>query len=165
MGIPRRKVWEFIDVLTEFSVIDRIQPYVRDITGETSIHDRYYWTDLSYVRALLGDMYMQGTLRQKVLENALYLELKFALTSDHILWFYRKKSQATIPFLLERLSNQELIPITFTERNTEVVPQIFQSFQHQYGTSVKRYIIFTASLCAEMELETVPVLFLPHTLI
>lgn len=151
-------------MLVDHGVIDRLSPFVQDPTIETSIHDRFYWSDLSFMRVLLGDMYMQGGIRQKVIENFLYLELKNTLSDDHLLWFYRKKSQATLPFLLERISNQELIPITFTDRNSQAISQVIQSFQKTYGNLVKRYMVFTNTLVAHDIIDTKEILFLPCTI-
>lgn len=165
VGIPRRKIAEFLDVLSESNIIERISPFVQDTGMETSIHDRFYWSELSTLRVLLGDMYMQGSLREKIIENVLYLELKAMLTDDHLLWFYRKKSQANIPFLLERISNRELIPITYSERTSCTIPQVFQSFHRNYGNMVKRYVIFTHAVIGSLMLEKTEVSFLPSALI
>lgn len=145
-GIPRRKVATFLEILEEFGVIERILPFVRHEALETWLHDRFYWSDLSFMRVLLSDLYLQGAMRIRVLENFLYLELKALLSHDHTLWFYRKKSQATIPFILSETASDMIIPITILERDTFAIPQVFRSFHELYGPSVKRYMVFTHTL-------------------
>ena len=144
--IPRRKVRLFLDVLEEYGMIERLSPFVRDEKLETGLHDRFYWSDLSYICVLLWDLYLQWAMRIRVLENFLYLELKSLLSPENTLWFYRKKSQATIPFLIYDSLWDTILPITILERDTIAVPQVFRSFHDLYGPSVKRYMVFTHSL-------------------
>jgi predicted AAA+ superfamily ATPase len=59
LGITRRKVNKYMEILLKYGVVKAIGPWVQDAETETSRHVKIYFSDLSFYRPLLSDMYYQ----------------------------------------------------------------------------------------------------------
>jgi predicted AAA+ superfamily ATPase len=99
--VPRRTIDRFVEILESSGIIITIDPFVRNKDKETSIHKKFYFSDLSFLRAILGPFALHSTDRARVYENFIFLELYRNLFPIHTIYFYRKKSQASISFILE----------------------------------------------------------------
>ncbi len=160
--IPRRTIERFLEILENEWVIFIVFPFVKNKEKETSVHKKFYFSDLGYLRTLLGPYAFQGADRQHIYENFVFLELYRNLVPAHTIYFYRKKSQAEITFILENNTTQQLTPIDVIERSTEAIPQAFTSFDSDYWNSVNRYVVFNINKLTDKELGTKKVYILPH---
>jgi predicted AAA+ superfamily ATPase len=123
---------------------------------------KLYFSDLSYLKAILSDMHAKGTLRQGATENMIFLELKRKLDSTHALYFYRKKSGAEISFIVENNENTLVTPMIVTTRATDVIPQVFRVFDTEYHDRVERYMIFNDAKSSIIAIDDKQVMILPH---
>lgn len=160
--VPRRTIDRFVEILESSGIIITIDPFVRNKEKETSIHKKFYFSDLSFLRAILGPYALHSTDRARVYENFIFLELYRNLYPVHTIYFYRKKSQASISFILEHNGNGALTPIDVSERSSDATPQAFLSFEADYGAEVNRYIVFNGSKLTEKELGEKKIYILPY---
>lgn len=162
LGISRRKVNKYTEILMRHWVIYAIGPWWENTETETSRHVKLYFWDLSFMRCLLGDMYFQWQMKQWVLENFIFLELYRKLDSSHKISFYRKKSGAEITFILENLTNNKLTPIELSIKNTLAISQAMKTFDDSYNDRVEYYMLVNESTYTKKELNGKPFIILPQ---
>jgi Domain of unknown function (DUF4143) len=162
LGISRRKVNKYTEILLSHSIIEAIGPWVQNSEVETSRHVKLYFNDLSYLKGILWDMHAEGTLRQGATENMIFLELKRKLDDTHTLYFYRKKSGAEISFIAENNENTLVTPMIVTTRGTEIIPQVFRVFDSEYHDRVERYMLFNDIKSGTSSIDEKQVMILPH---
>ena len=59
LGITRRKVNKYMELLLKVDIIRAIGPWVQDTVVETSRHVKIYFSDLSLYSSVLGEVYAQ----------------------------------------------------------------------------------------------------------
>lgn len=64
IGISRRKVRKYTEILSKHHMIRAVGSYHRDTTVELSRHVKIYFSDLSYMDSALGIGYYHGTTKQ-----------------------------------------------------------------------------------------------------
>ena len=139
LGITRRKVNKYMEILLRKGVIRGIWPWVQDTISETSRHVKIYFTDLSILASLLGDLHAQWAMKLWAIENFTYLELERKLQNTHDIFYYRKKSGSEITFILEDRSTQKITPIEVNTRDSLAISQALKSFDSEYHDRVERY--------------------------
>ena len=152
LGITRRKVNKYMEILLKKSIIKPIGPWVQDMETETSRHVKIYFTDLSVYRSLLSDMYYQGAMKMGAIENFIYLEIERKLHDSHDIFYYRKKSGSEITFILEDRTTKKITPIEVFSRDSHSISQAMKSFDAEYHDRVERYMIMNESLAMRKEL-------------
>lgn len=165
LGITRRKVNKYMELLLKADIIRPIGPWVQDTITETSRHVKIYFSDLSFYSSVLGEIYGQGAMKQGSLENFIYLELVRKLQDSHILSYYRKKSGSEITFILEEKNTKKLTPVEVISRESLAITQSLKSFDEDYHDRVERYMIMNESLAVKKDLSGIPVFILPHVAI
>lgn len=162
LGISRRKVNKYMEILLSHGVIEAIGPWTQNEARETVRHVKLYYTDLAYPAMLLGALHAEGILREGMIENFLYLELKRKLSSTHSLHFYRKKSGAELPFIAESYETGKLTVFDLSMRPSEALSQALQTFDKDYHDRVERYMIFNERISSRKDLNGVACFILPH---
>ncbi len=165
LGITRRKVNKYMEVLVRYAIVKPIGPWVQDMETESSRHVKIYFRDLSIFRSLLGDMYYQGAMKLGALENFILLELDRKLSSTHDISYYRKKSGSEVTFILEERNTKKLTPIEVVARDCQTISQALKSFDSDYHSRVEHYMILNESRAEKRELAWIPVFILPHATI
>lgn len=165
MGISRRKVRKYVEILAKHHVVRAVGPYYRDTDVELSRHVKLYFSDLSYMDTLLSVGYYHGTAKQWVTENFVLLELERKLKHTHIIYFYRKKSGAEVQFVLEEITTEKLTPIEVYLRWSSALSQAMKTFDEAYNESVDHYMILNETQAWEKDLGWKPVIVLPHVAI
>ncbi len=165
LGISRRKVNKFTEILLSEGVVRAVWPWWPNSSTETSRHVKLYFTDLSFVKILLGETFNQWTLKIWALENFIYLELERKLDETHWISYYRKKSWAEITFILDNKSSGTVTPIEVTLRDSESISQVFRSFDEDYHDKIERFMLVNASLGWRKEINGIPLIILPHVAI
>lgn len=162
LNISRRKVHKYIDLLEEYALIQRVNTWVQNPDTETSRHTKFYFSDLYYLKALLGDTHYQGVQKLWAIENFIFLELNRKLDEDHSIYYYRKKSGAEIPFIIENTETGMVTPIEITTRDTVAISQVIQTFDGDYHDRVERYMVMNGRLATRKEFNGKICLILPH---
>ncbi|MBC7503452.1 ATP-binding protein [Candidatus Gracilibacteria bacterium] len=162
MNISRRKVRKYTEILLRYNLIRANGPWVENPATELSRHVKIYFSDLSYFHAALGVGYYHGENKQGVIENFVLLELDRKLASTHDIRFYRKKSGAEVSFILIERSTGQLTPIEVTTRPTDIIPQSLRIFRETYGARIEHIMMTNDSIAGQQELDSIPVIILPH---
>ncbi len=162
LSLSRRKIHKYTEILMKHNVIKAIGPWVENVETETSRHVKIYFSDLSFMKSLLGDLYFQGQMKQWVIENFVFLEIERKLGTSHKIHFYRKKSGAEISFVLENIENTMLTVIDVSQKNVNTPSQALKSFDTSYHTRVERYMILNESIAMKKDIWWVSLLILPH---
>lgn len=165
LGITRRKVNKYMEILLKKNVIKPVGAWVQDMETETSRHVKIYFSDLSIYRSLLSDMYYQGAMKMGAIENFIYLEIERKLHDSHDIYYYRKKSGSEVTFILEDKMTKKVTPIEVVSRDSSAISQAMKSFDSEYHDRVERYMIMNESLTERKELSWIPVFILPHAAI
>ncbi|GAB0174446.1 MAG: hypothetical protein HHAS10_03250 [Candidatus Altimarinota bacterium] len=165
LGISRRKVHKYTGILQELGIIKAIGPWGQNSLTETSRHVKIYFSDLSFVKSLLGDTYNQGTLKQGSIENFIYLELERKLDASHTISYYRKKSGAEITFILENSATETITPVLVTLRESESISQVFKTFDEDYHNKIERYMLVNGGLGGKKDIYGTPFIIIPHVAI
>lgn len=152
LGITRRKVNKYMEILLKKNVIKPIGPWVQDMETETSRHVKIYFNDLSIYRSLLSDIYYQGAMKMGAIENFIYLEVERKLHESHDIFYYRKKSGSEVTFILEDKTTKKVTPIEVVSRDSEAISQAMKSFDSEYHDRVERYMIMNESIATRKEL-------------
>jgi Domain of unknown function (DUF4143) len=165
LDISRRKVNKYTQILIEQGIIKAVWPWWPNSITETSRHVKIYFTDLSFLKMILGDNYNQGTLKNWAIENFIYLELERKLDETHRISYYRKKSWAEITFILENIETDTVTPVEVTLRGSETVSQVFRTFDDDYHDKVERYMLINASIWWKKDINGTSLIILPHVAI
>ena len=162
LWISRRKIHKYMELLLKNEMIAAIWPWSENSTTETSRHVKVYFTDLSFLHALLGELHFQGVMKEWAIQNFIFLELREKLGKTHDLFFYRKKSWAEITFLLIHKESLLITPIEVHVRETDVVSQILRSFDESYNNRVEYYMMSNESRYGKKQLHEKPLIIIPH---
>lgn len=165
LGITRRKVNKYMEILLKYSVVKAIGPWVQDAETETSRHVKIYFSDLSFYHSLLSDMYYQWAMKLGALENFIYLELDRKLRTTHDIYYYRKKSGSELTFILEDRTTKKITPVEVVSRDIDFLSQALKSFDSEYHDRVERYMVMNESKAIKKDLNGTPVFILPHATI
>jgi len=90
MGLSRRKIHKYTELSLKYNIIKILEPLVLDNETELSRHIKLYFSDLSYIYAILGNSYYHWAMKQGVIENFLLLELERKLIKTHDIYFIEK---------------------------------------------------------------------------
>ncbi len=162
IGLSRRKIHKYTELSLKYNIIQAIGPLVLDNETELSRHVKLYFSDLSYIYAILGNSYYHWAMKQWVIENFLLLELERKLTKTHDIRFYRKKSGSEIAFVLENRANWLLTPIDVTIKRTIIEPKSFVYFHEKYKEKVETYMMANDSDIRQSTIWEKPFIILPH---
>jgi predicted AAA+ superfamily ATPase len=165
LGISRRKVNKYTELLLKYNIIKAIWPWVQNSALETSRHVKLYFTDLSYLKALLANTHYHGTQKLWAIENFIFLELNRKLDETHKIYYYRKKSGAEITFIIEDVESERITPIEVTLRETDVISQVFRIFDLDYHEKVERYMLVNNRLAGKKDLSGTLFIIIPHVAI
>ncbi len=165
LGISRRKVNKYTEILIKYRIVEALGPWAQNLQTDTSRHVKLYFTELGFLKALLGNIHNEWTLKQGTIENLIFLELKRKLSETHTLYFYRKKSGAQITFMAEDNTTGMLTPIEVTTRSTATISQVFKVFDIEYNDRVERYMLFNDSKIEMTILNEKQFMILPHVAI
>ena len=162
LGISRRKIHKYTELLMEHGIIKPLGPWWDHAETETTRHVKIYFTELYYLRAILGDIHYQWQMKQGALENFVLIELLRKLEGTHDFYFYRKKSGAEITFVMVNKENTLITPIEVTVRDTDALSQALRTFDSDYHARVERYMVINNSRSEKKSLEEKQVMILPH---
>ncbi len=162
MGVSRRKVKKYTDILLEHNVIEEVFPFIENPDVELSRHTKYFFQDLSYLHAILGNSYYKGLNKSAVLENFIYLELLQKLGETHALYFWRKKSGTQIQFVLVNNKNNALTPIEIHTGSSTSISKAMRSFYTLYSQKIEHGMLLNEKIAKTTQFEESSFLILPH---
>lgn len=162
LGISRRKVKKFVDILKKYDVIREIFPFVENPDTELSRHTKIYFSDLSYYHGILANTYKIGHTKKSVFENFVFLELSRKLDSSHELFFWKKKSGTEMAFVLRNMETQMLTPIEIDTKSTQHISPSMKSFHESYENNIENSMLLNTSEISNKNINKKPFLVIPH---
>lgn len=165
LGISRRKIKKYTQILKEHHIITEITPLYTQKDRELSRHSKLYFTDLLWYQYVLGNMYSIGAFKTGMIENFVFLELIHKLHESHAIHFWRKKSGTEIAFVLRSYENDRLTPIHITLKTTQSIPQSIQWFCEVYHNTLESGMILNTDHAGVVQHADITFLILPHPII
>ncbi len=162
LGSSRRKVYKYMEILEAEGMLLHLHPFYENTETELSRHEKIYFSDLCFLHAILGPIYYFGDTKKGIIENFVFLELRHKLDASHEIFFYRKKSQAELSFILKNLEHNLLTPVDVVVRSTDAVSQAVKTFDATYHDRVEHYMILDEHTAAQKMYNETAVFFLPH---
>ncbi len=162
MGVSRRKIRKYTDILLKHNIIAEIFPFGENSDVELTRHTKYFFCDLAYLRAILDDTYYKGLNKSLILENFIYIELLQKLGNSHSIYFWRKKSGTQINFVLVNDENEMLTPVEVNVRSSEHISKAMKSFYELYAEKVEHGMLFNEDAAEALNFEGTSFLILPH---
>jgi len=166
-GVHHSKIKEFNFILKNTFTVDFLQPLVKNPLKEIKSHKKIYFSDLGFINSSWESFVISTEKKGKLLENFVLQELKKSQMKNDLLdlrkiYFWRKKNQTEIDFVIKNLENDQLIPIEVKSKDTDIIPKSFQSFYKAYAKDIDFFVVFNKSVKKIRKLEDKKVLFMPY---
>lgn len=161
LNTSRRKIKKFTEILEKYGIIHSIEPFVTNPEKELTRHKKYYFGDLAFYRAAMGENYGIGTAKEKMIENFVFLELERKLDETHELLFWQKKSGTNIAFILKNKSTNRLTPIEIHLGNSQNPTLTMKSFYESYSSDIEHAMMLTENTTKWTNLNDKSFLILP----
>jgi len=131
VGIFRREVKKYLDLLEFTFVLDKIFPFKKNIRTQITKMPKVYLFDLGIRNAILGNFLEMESRSDAghLFENFVFLELKNQ-RKDKI-FFYRTKSKSEIDFVLEENSKIILIESKYKKLSRPIDSRVLENFMKQ----------------------------------
>jgi len=149
---------KYLSILEETFIIQRIQPFFKNLSSELRKNPKIYFIDPGLRNALIEDFsnFSFRSDRGYLAENFVFSEI---LKKEEKINFWRTKSKAEIDFILRK--GQKLIPleVKFQEMRKLILPKSFLSFFEVYQP--KEGLILTKQTFGKLSYRKTPILFIP----
>lgn len=148
LGISHRQANEFLFILEELFIVERISPLSSRKTKEILQMPKIFFRDTG-VRNMILKLFTpieSRTDKGALVENAVFGELRKMADTLTGVQFWRTKQGTEIDFVLSR--NEKKILIEVKTKSFDSIPTIgaFDSFAFLYGTNVQKVIVHTGNL-------------------
>lgn len=141
VGIPRREVKKYLDLLEFTFVLDKILPFKKNIRTQITKMPKIYFFDLGIRNAILGNFLEMESRSDAghLFENFVFLELKNQRKNK--IFFYRAKSKSEIDFVIEEESKIILLESKYKKLSRPINSRVLENFMKQKGDVEKAKII------------------------
>jgi len=131
VGIPRREVKKYLDLLEFTFVLDKISPFKKNIRTQITKMPKIYFFDLGIRNAILGNFLEMESRSDAghLFENFVFLELKNQ-RKDKI-FFYRAKSKSEIDFVIEEKAKIILLKSKYKKLSRPINSRVLKNFMKQ----------------------------------
>lgn len=133
IGISRRDIEKYLDLLEFTFVLDKIFPFKRNIRAQVTKMPKIYFFDLGIRNAILGN-FLDIESRQdigNIFENFVFLELKNKAKNK--IFFYRTVSGAEIDFIIEKKAGIILMESKFKKLSQPIDCRVLENFMEREG--------------------------------
>lgn len=162
VGIHISKAKEFSFILENTFILNLTTPFVQNKSKEVKAHKKIYFTDTGFANSAWNNFVLTPDKKWQLTENFVASELLKEKNHLQEIYFWRKKSQVEIDFIIRNIKTGEIIPIEVKSWSTDTIPKSFRSFYRDYGEKVKYFIVLNKDIYKERSFEKSTVLFLPH---
>ena len=161
LNIHRTKVEKYNFLLEHTFITHIIPPFVTNPQKEITSHKKIYFHDVGFVNQSYNNFEPIGNQKGKIIENFVCNEIIKNKTDLQELFFWRKKSQVEIDFIIKDSLENTLIPIEVKTKSTDNIPLSFKSFYRDYGKHIKYFVVANKDVYTEREFEGKKVFFVP----
>jgi len=167
ISVYREKVEKFSFILKNTFIMDLLDPWVSNTVKEIKSHKKIYFSDTGFINSSLESFLISRDRQGKLVENFVLSELRKAISEKGLseilkVYFWRKKSQTEIDFVIKNLKNEKLIPIEVKSKSTDVIPRSFKSFLELYESQTDFFVVLNRDVLKERMIQGKRVLFLPY---
>ena len=163
--ISRRSIEKFLFLVENTFVLGILNPYVKNKKKEVFSHKKTYFIDLWILRKITWVSQIEWDIRWKFVENFVYLELLKYKDSLQNIYFWQKKSQSEIDFILENEFDWTIIPIEVKAWNKTNMPIIFKSFYKDYSNVIDKFVILNKQCIESKKYNDTIVELLPYVVL
>ena len=149
VGIPRREVKKYLDLLEFTFVLDKIFPFKKNIRTQITKMPKVYFFDLGVRNAILGNFLEMESRSDAghLFENFVFLELKNQ-RKDRI-FFYRTKTKSEIDFVIEDNSKIILVESKYKKLSRSINSRILENFMKRESNIKEAKIINLSFNCRD----------------
>ena len=167
ISVYREKVEKFSFILKNTFIMDLVDPWVSNTAKEIKSHKKIYFSDTGFMNSSLESFLISKDRQGKLIENFVLSELRKSISKKELseilkIYFWRKKSQTEIDFVIKNLKNGKLIPIEVKSKSTDVIPKSFKSFLDLYESQTDFFVVLNKDVSKERMIKGKRVLFLPY---
>ena len=147
VGITRREVKKYLDLLEFTFVLDKIFPFKKNIRTQITKMPKVYFFDLGVRNAILGNFLEMESRSDAghLFENFVFLELKNQ-RKDRI-FFYRTKTKSEIDFVIEDNSKIILVESKYKKLSRSINSRILENFMKRESNIKEAKIINLSFNC------------------
>jgi len=160
LGLKYHDVKLFLDVLEKSYLIFTLSTFWTDgkieITSKKKVYINDFWLFNSFLQRFDSDFIIEW----KYVEQFVFSQLRFNIDDLQNLYFYRKRNESEIDFVLQ--SNWKLIPIEVKTSDKDNIPKIFESFCRKYLEKIKFFVKTSKTLQKQRNLWDCIVKILPY---
>ena len=160
LGLKYHDVKLFLDVLEKSYLIFTLSTFWTDgkieITSKKKVYINDFWLFNSFLQRFDSDFIIEW----KYVEQFVFSQLRFNIDDLQNLYFYRKRNESEIDFVLQ--SNWKLIPIEVKTSDKDNIPKIFESFCKKYSEKIKFFVKTSKTLQKQRNLWDCIVKILPY---
>lgn len=141
IGISRRNIEKYLDLLEFTFVLDKILPFRKNIRTQVTKMPKIYFFDLGIRNAILGN-FLDLTSRQDIgsmFENLVFLELKNK--SKNRIFFYRSISKTEIDFIIEEKTKIILMEAKYKKLTKQIDNRVLQNFMEREKNVKKASVV------------------------
>lgn len=160
---PRYQIQKDLFILTHTYVNFLLSPFFKNKEKEVIRNHKTYFYDNGIRQAIINDFTPLQSRQDlgRLIENCVFLELKKNLKVDQRLYFWRKRNQTEVDFVLS--IGNELIPLEVKASSFSRIPRSLAAFINEYKS--QKAFVLNADIVDVREHSGCKIYFLPHFLV
>lgn len=160
--IPKRMLERFIFLVENTFVVNFLPSFYKNKQKEISKSKKIYFSDLGFLRKILWISFINQDNRWKFIDNFVFLELLKYKTNLEEIFYYSKKSQSQIDFILQDWFTWNIKPIEVKSWSKDNIPIIFKSFLSDYREIIDNFYVVNNGIIKTRQLEEKDVLIISY---
>ncbi len=140
LGLARREVLKYLELLEYTYVIDKAIPYNANVRSQLTKMPKIYFFDLG-IRNLILNNFLSPSDRMDagaLFENFVFMELK---NLKEKIFFYRTISKSEIDFIVEVGTALLLIEVKYKNINNKIDERVLKNFGVKEKKDVNRFVV------------------------
>lgn len=140
LGLGRREVLKYLELLEHTYVVDRVIPYDANIRSQLTKMPKTYFFDLGIRNLILNNFLEPGSRTDAgaLFENFVFMELK---NLREKIFFYRTVNKAEIDFIVEMGSSLALVEVKYKNIKNKIDERVLKNFSIKGNKKVDRFIV------------------------
>ena len=150
--INKKLVDKFLFLVENTFILKLIPSFYKNKQKEISKHKKAYFSDLWFLRKSLWISFIEWDIKWKFIENFVLLELLKYKENLEDIFFYSKRSQSEIDFILQDNFNWKISAIEVKSWSKDNIPIIFKSFLEDYYDIINKFYVINNNIIKKREL-------------
>jgi predicted AAA+ superfamily ATPase len=162
LSISRKKVEEFRFLLENTFLGIFLPPFSQNKAKEVISHQKIFFSDTGFINSVWQNFSLSPERKGILIENFVLNEFQKNFSQLIDIFFWRKKSQTEIDFLLKNQLTGKIIPVEVKSSSTDVIPKAFRSFFEDYGDNIQYGVILNKDQYKMREFMGKKIFILPY---